>query len=105
MSLANRTMWLDKERLFSGILALAPTNVWTIFFTRRTKTTIHWIMQAFGGAFAIIGIMAYEYSGRTAHFHSTHSKLGISRRRNQVLFKLFRLISNLQVLHHSCFLC
>lgn len=60
---------------FAGILALAPSNVWTIFFTRRTKTIIHWMMQAFGGAFAIIG-MAYEYTSRTSHFRSTHSKLG-----------------------------
>ncbi|KAJ6648538.1 hypothetical protein Bhyg_03768, partial [Pseudolycoriella hygida] len=60
-----------------GILALASSNVWTIFFTRRTKTIIHWIMQAFGGSFAIIG-MAYEYSGRKSHFRSTHSKLGLA---------------------------
>ncbi|XP_037049821.1 uncharacterized protein LOC119084089 [Bradysia coprophila] len=60
-----------------GILALAPFNVWTIFFTRRTKTIIHWSMQAFGGAFAIIG-MAYEYWGRTSHFRSIHSKLGLA---------------------------
>lgn len=64
-----------KENILSGILALAPSNVWTIFFTRRTKTIIHWIMQAFGGAFAIIG-MAYEYAGRRSHFRSIHSKLG-----------------------------
>ncbi|GAB0094711.1 hypothetical protein DMENIID0001_100360 [Sergentomyia squamirostris] len=60
-----------------GILALAPGNVWSYFFTRRTKTILHWILQAIGALFALVG-MIVEYRNRNRHFGSLHSKLGLA---------------------------
>lgn len=58
-----------------GILALAPGNVWSYFFTRRTKTILHWVLQALGAIFALTG-MIVEYRNRNRHFRSIHAKLG-----------------------------
>ncbi|XP_059620461.1 uncharacterized protein LOC132264325 [Phlebotomus argentipes] len=60
-----------------GILALAPGNVWSHFFTRRTKTILHWILQAIGALFALVG-MIVEYRTRNRHFGSLHAKLGLA---------------------------
>lgn len=52
-------------------------NVWSQQHSRKTKRTLHWLMQAVGSIGAITG-MIIEFWQKQNHFQSTHAKLGLS---------------------------
>lgn len=63
-----------------SIMAFYSENVWSSGFSRQSKRTIHWMLQALGSTLAIIGVIL-EFISRwqkgKVHFNSTHSVLGL----------------------------
>lgn len=60
-----------------AIMSLYQQNSWTVLHTKRTKTNLHWILQAIGSTMAIAGMVVY-FVHRNQHFVSIHSKLGLA---------------------------
>lgn len=63
-----------------SIMAFYSENVWSSGFSRQSKRTIHWMLQALGSTLAIVGFIL-EFVSRwqkgKVHFNSTHSVLGL----------------------------
>lgn len=60
-----------------GILTLYSANTWTRMTTKKTKTTLHWLMQVAGSALAITGNVIEIRAKEQNHFVSIHAKLGL----------------------------
>ncbi|XP_061402731.1 transmembrane reductase CYB561D2-like [Musca vetustissima] len=60
-----------------GIMCLYNHNVLTYNYRRTTKTTIHWVLQALGGACGIAGVII-KILQKGFSLHSTHGKLGFA---------------------------
>lgn len=60
-----------------AIMSLYQQNSWTVLHTKRTKTNLHWVLQAIGSGMAVGGMVTY-FVNRNEHFVSIHSKLGLA---------------------------
>lgn len=82
-----------------GILAMYKHNTLTLLAnTKRNKTKIHWILQAVGGSFAILGIIVQIISRSRLgkpHFSLIHSIIGIEI---VIVFRLYVFVLKLEVL-------
>lgn len=63
-----------------AIIVLAGDNVLTGCWSRRANKHLHWVLQAIGLIFNLVGvgIMYNRIDGKRAHFLSYHAILGIS---------------------------
>lgn len=72
-------------------------NNFLFFYTRKTKTTVHWILQALGGSLGIAGTIV-KMCEKEVHFTTTHGKLGklLATTLNWIFIKIvpFRLCIN-----------
>lgn len=63
-----------------AILSFYPFNVITQPYSRKTRKTIHWVLEATGSTAALTG-MIIEYVSRSqsskSHFSTTHSIIGL----------------------------
>ena len=62
-----------------AIMSHYDANSLTFNYTRKMKTTIHWVFQALGGGLAIAGmaiIIKATTDTNRPHFETLHSKLG-----------------------------
>lgn len=60
-----------------AIMSLYQQNSWTVLHTKRTKTNLHWVLQAIGSSMAIGGMLLYVVN-RDQHFDSLHGQLGLA---------------------------
>ncbi|XP_075149630.1 transmembrane reductase CYB561D2-like [Haematobia irritans] len=60
-----------------GIMCHYNQNPLTLHYRRTTKTTIHWVLQALGGACGIAGVLI-KCIQKGFQLHTTHGKLGFS---------------------------
>lgn len=71
-----------------GVMCLYNHNVLTYNYRRTTKTTIHWVLQALGGACGIAGVLI-KCIQKGFSLHSTHGKLGESKGGKKWFLKYF----------------
>lgn len=57
-------------------MGLYSENSWTFHHSKKTKNTMHWVMQLVGSVFAIAGTLVL-YQNRRRHFRSIHSITGL----------------------------
>lgn len=75
-----------------SILSLYKQNSWSTVHCKRTKTNLHWILQAIGSTMAIAG-MVVEYLTRQSHFRSIHSQLGkIDNNKFKTIYKSIKFL-------------
>ncbi|XP_012216444.1 transmembrane reductase CYB561D2 [Linepithema humile] len=60
-----------------AIIVLAGDNVLTGRWSRRANKHLHWVLQAIGLIFNLVGV-GIMYNAKTAHFRSIHGITGIS---------------------------
>lgn len=58
-----------------AILAFYSRNTWSNIHSKRTKNSIHWILQLIGAVLAIVGTLLL-YVPRKRHFSTLHSQTG-----------------------------
>ena len=63
--------------MIEGVMTLLPHNIWSVKYDKKTKRTIHWILQTIGSLLALSGIIVecVNYNGK--HFATKHAIIGL----------------------------
>ncbi|XP_055923570.1 transmembrane reductase CYB561D2-like isoform X2 [Eupeodes corollae] len=60
-----------------GLMTHYNGNVMLFYYSRKTKTTIHWVLQALGGSLGIVGALL-KIIEKPVHFTTIHGKVGLA---------------------------
>lgn len=77
-----------------AIMVLYSPNSWSYFHSYRTKSHLHWILQAIASVFIVVGNVIIIVIKKTPHFKSVHAitgKLNLDIKTKFILMYFFRL--------------
>lgn len=60
-----------------GMMTHYNGNLLLFYYSRKTKTTIHWVLQALGGTLGIAGGII-KITQKSSHFTTIHGKVGLA---------------------------